>query len=382
MARRLLPFSYAWRNVMARKASTAVTLAGVSVSVMVFVVISATGTSVGKMAASTGSPHNMVVLSEGARSIESSSLSPELVRVIQHGKGVARNAAGESLASPELVVTKALRGAAGKVEFIDVRGVTPIAFEVHPGMRILEGSFPSEPGEILLGRLAGQRLGDPGVGSRIDYEGRSHLVAGIFDAKGQIFEGEIWTRLTDLQAEERRTEAGGVVVRLSDPLAVPFAVDLLDDSKRIAVRALTELKYYERTQRASGVFVTLGGLIGVIMGLGAVMAGMNTMYAAMSRRIREMGTLRALGFGSWQVGGSLLLESVVIGTLGGLIGVGLARLFDGYAISFFSSSFELGIDGGVAAQGFALAIAIGFFGGLLPARAAARLEIVEALRHL
>ena len=146
--------------------------------------------------------------------------------------------------------------------------------------------------------------------------------------------------------------------------------------------AKTEPEYYAQIQRASTAFVYLGNLIGALLGLGAVVAGANTMYATMSRRIREMGTLRALGFGRWRVGAALLLESAMVSLLGGAIGVLLAFAWNGIAFSLVTISFELAIGPANAAQGIAMALAIGAAGGFLPARSAARLEIVAALRHV
>ena len=146
--------------------------------------------------------------------------------------------------------------------------------------------------------------------------------------------------------------------------------------------AKTEPDYYASMQRVSTAFVYLGNLIGALLGLGAIVAGANTMYATMSRRIREMGTLRALGFGRWRVGAALLLESGIVSLLGGAIGVLLAFAWNGLSFSIVSLSFEIAVGPANAAAGMAMALAIGAAGGFLPARSASRLEIVAALRHV
>jgi putative ABC transport system permease protein len=188
--------------------------------------------------------------------------------------------------------------------------------------------------------------------------------------------------LEDLRGRSGDHEASAVVLRTAGPQSAQELVDRLEKSRQVSVSAKTEPEYYAQIQRASTAFVYLGNLIGALLGLGAVVAGANTMYATMSRRIREMGTLRALGFGRWRVGAALLLESAMVSLLGGTIGVLLAFAWDGIAFSLVTISFELAIGPANAAQGIAMALAIGTAGGFLPAHSASRLEIVAALRHV
>lgn len=388
VALQLLPLAYSWRNVAARKLATSVTLAGVSVAVMVFVVMTATADGIARIAVGTGEPGNLIVLSKGAPSAEASKLPRDVVQVVRHAPGVARDENGNPVVSVEALVVHSIprKGARerdfGESRYTTVRGVTPEAFAVHPRVLLREGRLPRAAGEILIGRLLPTKLGDVRLGDELVFAGRRHRIVGVFQAAGQIFEGEIWMRLEDLLAQMDQREVSVAVLRLEDPLAMPAVLAELESSKRVTVDVKAERAYYADIQRASVAFVYLGNLIGLLMGLGAVVAGMNTMYAAMSRRVREMGTLRALGFGRWQVGGSLLLESVLMGALGGALGIGLAFLFDGFGLNLLGLSFELDVRPDAVVRGAILALAIGGFGGFLPARAAARLEIVAALRHL
>jgi putative ABC transport system permease protein len=383
-----LPLRYAWRNAWAHRGASAVTVFGVAISVMVYVVMTATADSLKGVAANSGDPANVVVLSKGASSAESSRLDAPTVSAARYAQGVERDASGEPLASVELLAMRRIPipglppDDPAAQRYMTLRGVTPAALTVHRGLRIAAGRLPSASGELLIGRLVPETLGPVAVGSEIAIDGRPHRVVGVLAAEGQLFESELWMTLEDLRGRSGDREASAVVLRTAGPRAAAQLVDRIEKSRQVNASAKTETDYYEQMQRVSKAFVYLGNLIGALLGLGAVVAGANTMYATMSRRIREMGTLRALGFGRWRVGAALLLESGLVSLLGGAIGVGLAFAWNGFAFSIVSLSFELAIGPANAVAGMAMALAIGAAGGVLPARTAARLEIVAALRHV
>jgi len=383
-----LPLRYAWRNAWAHRGASAVTVFGVAISVMVYVVMTATADSLKAVAVNSGDPANVVVMSKGASSAESSRLDAPTVSAARYAQGVERDASGEPLASVELLAMRRIPipglppDDPASQRYMTLRGVTPAALTVHRGLRIAAGRLPSASGELLIGRLVPETLGPVAVGSEIAIEGRPHRVVGVLAAEGQLFESELWMTLEDLRGRSGDREASAVVLRTAGPRAAAQLVDRIEKSRQVNASAKTETDYYEQMQRVSKAFVYLGNLIGALLGLGAVVAGANTMYATMSRRIREMGTLRALGFGRRRVGAALLLESGLVSLLGGAIGVLLAFAWNGFAFSIVSLSFEIAIGPANAVAGMAMAFVIGAAGGVLPARTASRLEIVAALRHV
>ena len=383
-----LPLRYAWRNAWAHRGASAVTVFGVAISVMVYVVMTATADSLKAVAVNSGDPANVVVMSKGASSAESSRLDAPTVSAARYAQGVERDASGEPLASVELLAMRRIPipglppDDPAAQRYMTLRGVTPAALTVHRGLRIAAGRLPSASGELLIGRLVPETLGPVAVGSEIAIDGRPHRVVGVLAAEGQLFESELWMTLEDLRGRSGDREASAVVLRTAGPRAAAQLVDRIEKSRQVNASAKTETDYYEQMQRVSKAFVYLGNLIGALLGLGAVVAGANTMYATMSRRIREMGTLRALGFGRWRVGAALLLESGLVSLLGGAIGVLLAFAWNGFAFSIVSLSFEIAIGPANAVAGMAMAFVIGAAGGVLPARTASRLEIVAALRHV
>jgi len=383
----LLPLRYAWRNALARPGPTLVTLVGVAIAVMVYVVMTATAASLSGMAARTGDPANVIVTSKGAGSAESSRLDLATAKSVRFAPGVARGAGGAALASVEKLGLRRITVAGGDPDapgdqrYTAVRGVTADALRVRPQLRLLRGRLPEAAGELLIGRLVPESLGPLEVGDTLWIRGRSHRVVGVLGARGQFFESELWMPLEEMLGAVGERQASQVLLRTAGPEAATALVERLETARQWSVSARTEPDYFARLERASTAFVYLGNLIGALLGLGAVVAGANTLYATMSQRIREMGTLRALGFGRWRVGATLLLESALISLLGGALGVAGARVWDGLGVSLVGLAFELEIGGVSAARGLAMALAIGVIGGLLPARSAARLEIVAALRH-
>jgi ABC-type antimicrobial peptide transport system permease subunit len=188
--------------------------------------------------------------------------------------------------------------------------------------------------------------------------------------------------LEHLSAELDQREVSAVVVRVAEPLAMPALLEALKSSRRVKAAVRPEPEYYAEVQRGAVAFVYLGNLIGALLGLGALVAGMNTTYAAMARRVREMGTLRALGFGRRSVGALLLVESALVGAAGGALGAALALAFDGFAMNLMGLAFELDVTPAGLGRGLLLALLVGVLGALPPARAASRLEIVDALRRV
>ena len=376
--------TYAYRNVLARKASTTVTTLGVAISVTVFVVMAATAAGIGRVAVSTGSPLNLMVLSDGATSAEVSYLDVQTLQRARLLPGIARDERGDALASVEYLLVRTFRrdpeGRGDEDPLVTVRGVTPRAFDVHEGVRLESGRFPTETGEILVGSILARKQGFR-LGDEVWLGSQRSVITGLIDASGQIFAGEIWANIDDLRSRVSRNGASTLVVRAASLEGVDSLEQELSTAPGLAVNAKREPSYYGEIQKVTAPVAALGNFIAVILGFGAVLAGMNTLYAAMSRRTRELGTLRALGFGRWFVGGTLLLESILVAGIGGVVGGGMALLFDGFALNLLGVAFELRVDSEMLSQGGFLALLVGLGGGVFPAAGALRLEIIQALRQ-
>jgi putative ABC transport system permease protein len=262
---------------------------------------------------------------------------------------------------------------------------------VHGDFRLVEGRmFGWGLNEVVVGVGARREFEGLEVGESIEVNGEQWPVVGVFEANGGVAEAEIWVDSAVLQpAYQRGNSYQAVYARLVSPDAFQELKDALTADPRLNVKPLRETDYYaEQSETLYRLVTTLGTLIAVIMGFGAVFGALNTMYTAVAARAREIATLRALGFHSGPVVISVLLESLLLALLGGVIGATLAwAVFDGFSAStlnwssFSQLTFAFDVSLPLLVQGVVFALLIGFFGGLFPALRAARQPIATALRE-
>lgn len=331
-----------------------------------------------------------VVLRSGSTGESVSILSRPEMDAIEEAPGVARGAAG-ALVSPELsVIIDRKKIGAGTDANVPLRGVEAAAFEVRDDIEIVEGRM-FEPGrnEVVVGQGAAVSFEGLQVGDIIDVGRSTWEIVGRF-AGGGVSESEIWTDTRMLQAAYQRGNSYNVAfVRLTDAAAFEGFAAALSDDPRLNVSAQPETEFRAAQSRPMEMFISiLGWIIVSMMSAGAVFAALNTMYAAVSTRSREIATLRALGFARLPVVISVIVESLVFGLLGALVGGGASYLlFDGFRAatinfaSFSQVAFAFEVTRELLMQGITLALVIGAIGGLFPAISAARQSVVGSLRE-
>jgi putative ABC transport system permease protein len=384
-----LPLSYNVRNVRQRWQVTLLAIFGIALVVTVFVFLTAMSSGFRLALRATGRTDNAIIVQRGSNSELTSGIDRGKASVFMVDSRIARGTDGQPQASGEiLIVANLKRKADGADVNVSVRGVTPKAMEVRSGIKVVQGR-PLTPGldEVIVGERAADRFG-LAIGSFVKIQKRDWKIVGIFTAEGSGFESEIWGDL-NVMAGPMRREGGYqvVVVRLADPSTLEAFRKTLEDDPQLQVSVTEERAYYEA--QAGGVASALMGLsvfVAVVMGTGAVFGAMNTMYAIVAARTREIGTLRALGFSRRSVLFSFVTESVFLAFIGGLLGCVLALPANGVtsatnganfselAFAFRITPFALGI-------GVAFALVMGLLGGLLPAFRAARMPITSALRE-
>jgi putative ABC transport system permease protein len=380
------------RNVSERLTSSVVALVGIAGVVMVLIGVLSISAGFRAVLTLSGARDVAIVLRSGATDEMGSGLTQEQTRIIADSKDIARDAQG-SIASPELyvIVDIPLKRTVTAAN-VPLRGVGPQAPQLRQNFRIVEGrNFTPGTFEIIVGRGASEQFAGLTVGNKLRWGTTDWIVVGIFEDRGSVAESEVWTDATVLQgAYNRGTTFQSMRVKLTSPQAYRSFEDALTTDPRLNVRMFTEREYYERQSRTLIALVsTIGTVIAVLMGLGAVFAALNTMYSAVSTRTREIATLRALGFGSAPVVISVLTEALLIGLVGGVIGALISYFaFNGVRAStmnfttFSQITFAFTVTPMVLVMGLVYALILGFVGGLLPSLRAARLPITTGLREL
>jgi putative ABC transport system permease protein len=376
-----------------RLGSAAVIVVGIAGVVGVLVALLAMAEGYRQTLARTGNAETAIVMRGASAAEVMSGLDRASVTQIEQSAGIARGANGDPLASDEMVVAANLPirgGAPGDEGSVQFRGVGEPAFAVRPQVKVIEGRRPT-PGlrELIVGRGAAREfLGlEPGHEVRLGSE--TWTVTGVFTS-GDAMESEIWGDANVVADTYRRgSSRNSVTVRLADPAAFAELKKSLESNPQIQVEVNTTAEYYAR-QSAGMVKVIriIGIVVGSIMAFGAIFGALNTMFAAVASRAREIATLRAIGFAGVPVVIAVITETMLLALAGGAIGGAIAwLLFDGYAASTMAGavgklSFELRVTPGLLVTGLEWALAIGAIGGLFPALRAARMPVAGALREL
>jgi cell division protein FtsX len=397
-----LPLAYPVRNLFARRMRSALTVSVIALVVLATTLFVGLISSLKRTLVTTGSPHNLVVMRKGSSNDGSSSLSLESFQAIRFFDGIARDANDQPLVSPELVVQPFFYRLDGGRENVLVRGVEaasvngapPVSLAVHDNVVLVEGRMlqPSSA-EAIVGRGVASRYQGAELGGELAFGRGRWRVVGVFEAGGSSFESEVWVDARELASDAKRPlPYSGLRVRVAEGADVEALVRRIDADPRFALEAKPETEYYaQQSESANTLYVLVIGLA-VLAGVGAVFGATNTMYAAVQARIAEIGTLRALGFSRGSILFSFLVEAVLLSLAGFVVGallawaagLGISALLGG--IGFGAATFTTNVVTlrvGASDVGFALALAlvIGIAGGLAPARRAANLRPVEALRR-
>jgi putative ABC transport system permease protein len=378
--------------VRERLGATLVSLVGVAGVVTVVVGVLSINEGFRAVLEHAGAEDVAIVLRGGSTDEMTSGFSQAETRVIADAEEIARDAEGAVVSSELYVIIDVPLKRTGTAANVPLRGVGTEAADLRQDFAVIEGRmFTPGTFEVLVGRGAAEQFAGLEVGQTLRAGTTSWVVTGHFRDRGSVAESEIWTDATVLQGVYNRGSSfQSVRARLQNAAALQSFRDALTSDPRLNVRVFTERQYYEEQSRTLTALVgSVGVVIGVLMGLGAIFAAVNTMYSAVSARAREIATLRALGFGRFPVVVSVLVEATLIGLVGGLFGMAIAYLaFNGLQAStmnfssFSQITFAFTVTPALLGQGLAYALALGLLGGLFPSIRAARQPIVTGLREL
>lgn len=380
------------RTLRGRLASSMVAVVGMAGVVGVLVSVLSIAEGIRTTMGNTGSPDTAIVMRAGSDAEMTSILMHEDVVAVKDAPGIARRPDVGALASAELfVVVDLVKASTGTTANAPLRGVEPAAFAVR-NFRMIKGRR-FEPGrnEVVVGRAAAAEYRGLDVGSELKLGPNRWRVVGIFDAGGTVPDSELWCDANVLAPLYHRGNSRQTVyVRLTSPDAYSSFKDHLTTDPRVKVKVMREQEYYAAQARTiSGAIVLIGGIVGLLMGTGALFVAIITMYSAVASRTREIATLRALGFRGGPVVVSVLVESMMLALVGGAVGAAAAYFgFNGYQAATMnwqnmsSVGFAFRVTPALLALGVGWALALGLLGGLFPAIRAMRLPIVTALREL
>jgi len=377
------------RSVPQRLGLSLVILVGIAGVVGVFTAMFAMSRGIEATFAASGDPRNAMVLRGGSQAELNSTVSLETLQIAERTAGVRRDETGAPLASGELIViTELPRKGDTLGANVTLRGVTAAAFPLRPNLKIIEG-VKYTPGlqELIVGRGAASQFEGLEVGRTVRLRGADWTIVGVFES-GDSFDSEIWTDAATAQtAWGRNNLYSTILVGLETADTLDAFAAALKVDPRVNVEVKRQVDYYtEQTRDTTRNIKFLGVFVAIIMGLGAVFAALNTMYAAVSARTREIATLRAIGFSGFAVVTSVMIEAMLLALVGGLLGALIAFvLFNGMTVStlgggFTQLVFQFRVTPDLLVTGAFIALAIGFLGGLFPAVRAARMPVTTALR--
>jgi putative ABC transport system permease protein len=385
-----LPLKYNVKNVFVRWRSTLATILGVALVVAVFIVVQALAVGLEASGANTGVEGNLLVMRKGSTAESSSQVKLEQVRTIQYLDGVAKDPAGKPLVSADVLILINLPRRENKGEAnILVRGVGPNGKELRPQVTLVEGRWfnPGRREAVISKRLAA-RFDKTGVGEQFKTGGNVITVVGHFDAGSTAFDSEVWMDGDETRSIFDRENYSSLLLKTTSGEAAAALTERIEKDKTLSLKVVAETEFYKTQTKTAGPIKFLGNFLATAMSIGAVFAAMNTMYASVGARTREVGTLRVLGFRRRTVLISFLLEGAVLALVGGILGVLLAMPYNGLATgtlsfdSFSESVFEFRITPLLITKGLVFSVIVGLVGSFLPALRAARLPVIAALKAL
>ena len=380
------------RNLPQRIGGSVVAVVGVAAVVLVFAAVLSMAAGFERTMMAAGTEDTAIVMRSGSTAELNSGLSNDQALIVSNAPGVMRDG-DAAITSFELYVVVDLRKKSTNEDAnAPLRGVQAGAFDIRSNVKIVEGRrFEEGKNELVVGRAAQSQFAGLEIGDDIRFGQTTWSVVGVFEAGGSVSESELWTDLPVLQSMYRRgTSVQSVRVRLETPGSVEELTQALADDPRLDVDVMTEKAYYSSQAAPLSRFIRIGGYpLTILMAIGAVFGALNSMYASVSVRGKEIATLRALGFGPFSVLVSTIVESTLLSLIGGILGAAAAFIvFNGFQVSTLNGAsfsqvvFDFAVTPDLMMQGLIAALIIGLVGGFFPALRAARLPVAQALREL
>jgi len=413
-----LPIKYSVRNALVRWRSTIATVLGIGLVVFVFVLLQSLAAGIEKSSGNTGDRRNVMIVRKGSTAESASLISREDFQQIRYFEEIARNENGEAVISADVLalvnlprkppednssaferrlskilialhLKDAKKPVSGGEANVLLRGVTARGMELRPQVKIVAGRwFTPGKREIVVSAKLARRFANFDVGQSFRSGNATFTVVGWLDGGGSAFDSECWIDADECRSVFERDMYSSFLARVPDAKSMSNLVARVEGDRRFKLKAESEVEYYRKQTMTAAPIKWLGGFLAVMMSVGAVFAAMNTMYAAVGARTREIGTLRVLGFRRRAVVFALLLEGGFLALMGGVLGCVVAYHWNGYTTAtmgfetFSEIVFQFTVTPGLIVKGLVFAVIVGIIGTLLPAIRASRLPVIDALKAI
>jgi putative ABC transport system permease protein len=385
-----IPLAYNLRNLVVRKTTTLMTALGIALTVAVLLAVLALATGLRATLSASGDPLKIMVMRKGSTSELVSSFVRAQFQDLKFKPGIATGRDGQPLASLEIVSVLNLANVDNPNGVnVLIRGLSPAGIEMRRATKLIAGRwFDTGRKEVVAGASVAKRFPEARLGGKLRFGRGEWEVVGVIDSGRGAADSEIWGDVNQISAGFERIEAlSSALVQAADEVTAQTLINNIENDQRLGMMAVSEQHYFASQTSQAAPIEFVGIFVAIIMAVGSSFAAMNTMYAAVARRAREIGTLRVLGFSRGSILASFFVESVLLACLGGLLGCLLVMPLNGITTAVGSNNFsELAFDFQVTPRimmmGVAFAVVLGTVGGLLPARMASRKEILTALREI
>ncbi len=384
-----IPIRYNIRNLKLRKGLTIMTALGIALTVTTAIFLMALLAGLDRAFVTSGDPQNVLVMRKGSQAELSGGFDASLFPTLKTLPGIAKDSHGEPMASGEWVVVIVLprKDGTGEVN-VTVRGMMPDGLELRPKVKIIEGRwFNQGQREVVVSESIKKRFAHANIGDTLQFGKGPWTGVGVFDAGGSAYESEIWGDVNQMASDfDRQGGFASAYLRATDPVSADALKHRVSDDQRLKLEGVLETEYYAKQTSSGAPIKYIGWVVAIIMAIGSSFAAMNTMYAAVAYRSREIATLRVIGFSRPSILTSFVFESVLLSLLGAAVGIVLMLPFNGMttgtsnAVTFSEIVFSLRMTPVVVGVAIAFAIVMGLFGGMAPAWHAARRDILAALR--
>jgi len=376
--------------LIVRKTTTIMTATGIAMTVAVLLAVLGLVSGLTAAFAASGDPLNLLVLRKGGNSELTSLFTQQQFQIVKSFPGIATDPDGQPRASIEIVTIISMPSPQNPDGTnVTLRGLTRRGVAIRK-LNLVSGRW-FQPGqrEITVGQGLAKRYPAAAVGNTLKFGKGTWTIVGVMNGGQSSIDSEVFGDASQVGPDFNRGDTfSSALLQATDEVTVDALKKSLENDRRLNITVWGEKDYYASQTTSAAPIQFLGYFICVIMAIGSAFAAMNTMYAAVARRGKEIGTLRILGFTKGGILLSFFLESILLSLIGGVIACILVLPLNnvttglGNFVTFSETSFKIRIGPGLMLIGLLFSLLLGAVGGLLPARQAAKKEILVALREV